>query len=208
MVLYDFLAPAYDPGFESIYRPFRARAFERLPAMEGSTVLDLACGTGQNFPFLAERIGPQGKIVGVDVSSGMLERARRRTVRDGFSKVFLIQADAARIDPAAIQAQTGLSSVDCVVCTYGFMAMRQWESVFWSSWRLLKPGGRYLIHDVDAERGNLHAFVVELATRCNFTRKVWRPLQGASTDFRMDYLDPSAHLFGGRLYVAYGVKPA
>jgi ubiquinone/menaquinone biosynthesis C-methylase UbiE len=63
MPLYDFLAPVYDPVFESIYRPFRTQALERLPAMKGATVLDLACGTGQNFPFLAERIGPRGKIV-------------------------------------------------------------------------------------------------------------------------------------------------
>jgi ubiquinone/menaquinone biosynthesis C-methylase UbiE len=205
--------------------------------MKGATVLDLACGTGQNFPFLAERIGPRGKIVGVDISSGMLKKARYRVERSGQVNISLLQADAINLSRDLLnsaitvrglilrqdqddgllrgkgsahlcEAQTGVSSVDCVVCTYGFMAMRQWESVFWSSWSLLKPGGRYLIHDVDAERGNLHAFAVEVATRCNFTHKVWRPLQGACIDFRMDYLDPSAHLFGGRLFVASGAKPA
>ena len=61
MPLYDFLAPAYDPIFESIFRPFRTRAFDHLPELKGATVLDLACGTGQNFPFLVERVGPQGE---------------------------------------------------------------------------------------------------------------------------------------------------
>ena len=212
MPLYDFLAPAYDPVFASIYRPFRNRALELLPARPGDTVLDLACGTGQNFPLLAARIGAQGKIIGVDISSGMLRRARKKAQRMTASsgdtpKAFLIHADAALLSPALLHERTGLSAVDFVICTYGFMAMREWEATFRSSWDLLKPGGGYLIHDVDAEKGNFHAFTVELATRCDFSQKVWRHLQNVCIDFRMDYIEPSAHLFGGRLFAAYGTKP-
>jgi S-adenosylmethionine-diacylgycerolhomoserine-N-methlytransferase len=206
VVLYDFLAPAYDPVFEAIYLPFRTRALDLLPAMRGASVLDLACGTGQNFPLLAARIGGQGKIIGVDISSGMLRRARRRAARIGLTNVCPLQTDAARLSPSLLEARTGLSSVDLVVCTYGFMAMREWEAAFRSSWSLLRPGGGYLIHDIDAEKGNFHAFAVEMATRCDFSRQVWQTLRGACADFRMDYIDPSAHLFGGRLFVAYGTK--
>ncbi len=206
MPLYDFLAPAYDPVFESIYRPFRARALELLPDLTGASVLDLACGTGQNFPLLAPRIGALGKIIGVDISSGMLGRARRRASRDGLPNVSLIQMDAARLTPAALEAQTGFSSVDFILSTYGFTSMREWESAFRASWALLKPGGGYLIHDIDAEKRTLHVLAVEMATRSHFSEKVWQPLQSTCIDFRMDYLDPSAHLFGGRLFVAYGTK--
>jgi len=207
MPLYDFLAPAYDQVFESIYLPFRTRALELLPALEGATVLDLACGTGQNFPLLAKRIGPSGKIVGVDISSGMLRRASRRVKQAALPNVSLIQIDACRLTSSALESQTGLSSVDFVVCTYGFTSMRRWEEAFRAAWDLLRPSGSYLIHDVDGTRRNFHSFVVELATRSDFSPGVWRPLQTACIDFRMDYLDPSAHLFGGRLFVAYGTKP-
>ncbi len=207
MTLYDFLALAYDPVFEGIYRPFRTRALEQFPAMEGASVLDLACGTGQNFPLLAERIGAEGKIIGVDVSSGMLYRARRRAKRLGLPNVSLLQMDTANLSASAIEAQTGLSRVDFVVCTYGFTAMRNWKVAFFASWNLLKPGGSYLIHDIDAEKRTPHSFAVELVTRCDFSQGVWKPLQAAGTDFRMDYLDPSAHLFGGRLFVACATKP-
>ena len=207
MPLYDFLAPAYDPILESIYLPFRKRALAMLPAMDGATVLDLACGTGQNFPLLAERIGAQGKIIGVDISSGMLRRAQRRIARDHLSNVSLVERDAALLSPATLQAQTGLSVVDVIVCTYGFTSMPQWETAFHASLRLLRPGGGYLIHDIDAESRNFHVFAVEMATRSHFSQKVWQPLQSACIDFRMDYIDPSAHLFGGRLFVAYGTIP-
>jgi ubiquinone/menaquinone biosynthesis C-methylase UbiE len=95
--LYNFLAPAYGFAFESIFRPFRVRALEVLPDLTGATVLDLACGTGQNFPLLVERIGSQGKIIGVDISSGMLKNARQRVERNNLSNVALIHLDAARL---------------------------------------------------------------------------------------------------------------
>ena len=207
MPLYDLLAPAYDPAFAAVYRPFRTRALDLLPSLDGASVLDLACGTGQNFPFLAARIGERGKIIGVDISSGMLRRARRRTERINVAEVSLLHLDAAHLSPALLEAHTNLSAVDFVLCTYGFTAMRAWEAAFRSSWNLLKPGGGYLIHDIDAGEGSFHSFAVEFATRCDFSKRVWKPLQKAASDFRMDYIDPSAHLFGGRLFVAYGTKP-
>jgi ubiquinone/menaquinone biosynthesis C-methylase UbiE len=207
MVLYDFVAPAYDLVFESIYHPYRTRALEMLPKMRGASVLDLACGTGQNFPLLAERVGAEGKIIGVDISSGMVRRARRRAELIRQPKVSLMRMDAARLEPEVLEAQTGLSSVDIVICTYGFTAMPEWRAAFHASWKLLKTGGGYLIHDIDGAKRNLHVFAVELATRSDFSQKVWQPLQQAGVDFQMDYIDPSAHLFGGRLFVAYGEKP-
>jgi ubiquinone/menaquinone biosynthesis C-methylase UbiE len=200
MPLYDLLAPAYDSAFEAIFRPFRTRALERLSAVKDATVLDLACGTGQNFPWLAQHVGPQGWIVGLDISSGMLRRARRRGARRGWPDIRLIQMDAAHL--CGMEAR-----VDLIVCTYGFTAMRGWEAAFQNSWNWLKPGGTYLIHDIDGQRRNLHTWAVELATRSHFGDRVWEPLQRGCLDFRMDYIDPSAHLFGGRLFVATGTKP-
>jgi ubiquinone/menaquinone biosynthesis C-methylase UbiE len=207
MILYDFLAPMYDPVLESIYRPFRTRSLEALPASAGASVLDLACGTGQNFSFLAGRIGAQGKIIGVDVSSGMLRRAACRVKRSGLANVILLQTDAACFSSSRLEAETELRCVDLVTCTYGFTSIREWEAAFWSSWQLLRPGGVYVIHDVDGQKRNMHTLAVEMITRCDFSLKVWRPLKSACHDFRMDYLDPSAHLFGGRLFVACGTKP-
>ncbi len=200
MPLYDFLAPAYDPVFESVFRPFRIRALKALPDVTGATVLDLACGTGQNFPLLAERVGPRGVIVGVDISSGMLRRARRRRDRIGRAETRLIEMDAAH--PILME-----SPVDFIICTYGLTSMREWKAAFQNSWEWLKPGGTYLIHDIDGQRRNLHTRAVEFATRSHFGDKVWEPLERACVDFRMDYIEPSAHLFGGRLFVATGTKP-
>jgi ubiquinone/menaquinone biosynthesis C-methylase UbiE len=207
MRLYDLVAPAYDIAFESIYQPFRSQALKRLPNKTVTTTLDLACGTGQNFPFLTERVGGQGRIVGVDISRGMLKRARLRADQLGLHQTKLLYLDAAELSPSLLEAETGLSSVDSIICTYSFTSMRNWEAAFRVSWDMLKPGGTYLIHDIDAVQRTFHVRAVETITHSNFCDKVWRPLQALAPDFRMDYLDPSAHLFGGRLFVATGTKP-
>ena len=54
----------------------RRRAAARLNLKQGDRVLEIGCGTGRNFPFLREAVGPAGEIYGVDLSRGMLRRAR------------------------------------------------------------------------------------------------------------------------------------
>ena len=208
MPLYDFLAPTYDLAFEKIQRPFRQRALEKIPVPAGSSVLDLACGSGQNFPLLVPRVGRQGHLIGVDISNGMLRYARNRARSCADDpKISLIHHDAANLSSALLEAETGTGLVDFVLCTYGFTSMRDPVAAFRASWSVLKPGGGYGILDIHAAPRTLHARAVELATHSRFTEDAWRPLQKASPDFRMDYLDPSAHLFGGRLFVAWGSKP-
>jgi len=208
MPLYDFLAPAYDLAFEKIYRPFRERAFRRLPDLAGACVLDLACGTGQNFPLLAQRVGKEGHIIGLDISHGMLHRARRRAnLWPNGPRWTLIHAPAADLSSALLERSARRPRVDFILCTYGFTSMRQPEAAFRASWNVLKPGGGYGILDIYAARPTLHARAVEWTTRSRFTSSAWHPLSEASADFRMDYLEPSAHLFGGKLFGAWGTKP-
>ncbi len=58
----------------------------------GDTVIDLACGTRLNFPLLAKTVGASGKLIGVDISPEMLDRARRRVEKAGWGNVELAGA--------------------------------------------------------------------------------------------------------------------
>lgn len=63
-----------------------------LPLRSGDVVLDLGCGTGLCFPLLEARIGPQGRIVGVDQSPQMLAIARTRLQGEGWTNVTLVES--------------------------------------------------------------------------------------------------------------------
>jgi ubiquinone/menaquinone biosynthesis C-methylase UbiE len=207
MVLYDFLAPAYDLFLRPIYAPFRQRALQFLDLKPGSSVLDLACGTGQNFPYLSAALGKSGTLVGVDISGGMLRKARRVADPCAFTRTSLLQIDATQLSPSLLIEQTGLTEIDTVICTYGFTVMRGWEEAFRRSFALLKPGGTYFIHDIHAAKYSLHVSAFEMATRVDLSRESWQPLQKLCPDFHFEYIDPSAYIFAGRLFVARGIKP-
>jgi ubiquinone/menaquinone biosynthesis C-methylase UbiE len=69
-------------------------AVARLDLEPGQVVLDVACGTGLNFAGIRERIGPSGRLIGLDLSPEMLALARRRVDAAGWDNVTLIEAAA------------------------------------------------------------------------------------------------------------------
>src|SRR5947209_14946962 len=91
---YDITSRLYPvPGYPQ--RAQRLRAVQALGLRPGDSVIDVACGTGLNFPLLQKAIGPGGRIVGVDLTDAMLARAEDRVEANGWSNVSLVQADAA-----------------------------------------------------------------------------------------------------------------
>src|SRR6201997_1647947 len=91
---YDITSRLYPvPGYPQ--RTQRLRAVHALGLRPGDTVVDMACGTGLNFPLLEKAVGPGGRIVGVDLTDAMLARAQDRIEANGWSNVSLVHADAA-----------------------------------------------------------------------------------------------------------------
>jgi ubiquinone/menaquinone biosynthesis C-methylase UbiE len=90
---YERLAPTYDrPGTRG--ERLRRRAVETLDLAPGETVLDVACGTGVNFPLIEDAIGPSGRLIGIDLSPDMAREARKRIDANGWRNVTLIEAPA------------------------------------------------------------------------------------------------------------------
>ncbi len=74
----------------ALIEPVQRRAIELLGLKGGETVLDVGCGTGLSFELLEQRIGREGKIIGIEQSSDMLEQARARAERSHFENLTLI----------------------------------------------------------------------------------------------------------------------
>src|SRR5579863_4681008 len=96
-----WLYPA--PGYPQ--RVQRVRTVRSLGLRAGDTVVDMACGTGFNFALLQKAVGPDGRIIGVDLTDAMLAQAQNRVERHGWSNVTLVQSDAVTFDfPAGVNA--------------------------------------------------------------------------------------------------------
>ncbi|MFC7129013.1 class I SAM-dependent methyltransferase [Haloferax chudinovii] len=137
--LYDALARRA-PGVGSV----RTEAADALALDPGETVVEMGCGTGANLPYLAERVGPAGTVVGVDFSPGVLDVARERTRE--YPNVHLVRADATRPPVAPELAE----SPDAVLATF-VSGMFGDPATVVSSWAdLVGPGGRLCLVDLAA----------------------------------------------------------
>ena len=112
--------------------PLGLRAIEALSLCSGDIVLDIGCGAGQTLLQLAERVGIEGQVIGVDVAPLLLEIAKRRT--EPLSQVRLIQADAQSLDLPS-------ESTDAVFSRFGVMTFNDPVAAFANFRRILRPSG-------------------------------------------------------------------
>ena len=113
----------------------RREAVARLRLQPGESVLDLGCGTGLTLPILAGAVGPTGRVVGVDLSTDQLERARQRIIAAGFQNVSFVQTNAEELDLA--------EQFDGILSTYTHDIMTSALAVD-RAVAHLKPGGRFV----------------------------------------------------------------
>jgi demethylmenaquinone methyltransferase/2-methoxy-6-polyprenyl-1,4-benzoquinol methylase len=92
----------------------RKHAVDRLSLKHGDCVLDVGCGTGRSFPFLREAVGPSGRIYGVDLSAGMLWKARKLRDRHHWTNIQLAEGDAANYVAPEPVCTENLIRIDCV----------------------------------------------------------------------------------------------
>src|SRR6476646_9640084 len=136
---YDITSRFYPaPGYPQ--RAQRLGAVEALGLRPGDSVIDIACGTGLNFPLIEAVIGADGRIVGVDLTDAMLARAQDRIETNGWSNVSLVQADAAHFDFP--------TEVDAIVCTYALSHVPECAQVIAHGAAALSVGGRWVVLDL------------------------------------------------------------
>jgi ubiquinone/menaquinone biosynthesis C-methylase UbiE len=118
----------------------RRQAVQALGLRAGDRVIDIACGTGLNFPLIEKVIGPGGLIVGVDLTDAMLSRAQARTEANGWRNVSLVQADAAEFGFPA--------EADAILSTYALTQVPGCAEVIAHGAAALSRGGRWVVLDV------------------------------------------------------------
>jgi arsenite methyltransferase len=109
----------------------------------GETCIDLGCGKGTDLIRLREAVGEQGSVYGIDISDGMLEKARKNIEKFGYTNVRLIRSELEQL-----QVESGVANLVISNCTINHASNKRavWSEIK----RVLKNGGRVVVSDIYA----------------------------------------------------------
>lgn len=193
---YDILSPDW------YYRKPREFAVRTMKLEKGQTILNLPVGTGQIFDYFQQYLKGSGKIVGIDLSEGMLEKARQKVIKNDWSNIDLIKAEAIVINADWVKTQFGESvQFDAVLCDLGLSGFPDWQRIIDNLLSVLRPGGKIVVMDWYIEKPGLRAEFIKWIGGGEVNRPIYQYLAEKVIDFQLN-----DSFKGGDVFVAFGAK--
>jgi SAM-dependent methyltransferase len=130
----DHSPPADPDALDQMLAPVADALLVTAALRTGETVLDLGCGCGATAFAAGRAVGPDGSVIGVDVTPQMLDVARTRLASSGLSNVTFVEADA--------QTHAFVDVYDVTISRFGTMFFNNPVRAFANIRTALRPGGR------------------------------------------------------------------
>ena len=194
--VYDWLSPRW------YYHKARAYGIEQLALKPDNTVLNLPVGTGQNFEYFQKYLEETGLIIGIDLSEGMLKKAKEKKTLHNWNNIKILKGDATQITPAWIKENVGTSiQVDAIFCDLGLSGFPEWKKVIDNMLAILKPGGRLVIMDWYIPKPTLRGEFIKWIGKGEVDRPIYQYLENRVVNFTVN------DTFNrGDIFVATGIK--
>ena len=194
--VYDWLSPKW------YYHKSRSYGIEQLGLNPGHTVLNLPIGTGQNFEYFQKYLKGKGLIIGIDLSDGMLEKAKKKQRENNWNNIKIIKGDATQINPLWIEENIEESiQVDAIFCDLGLSGFPDWQKIIDNMLSILSPNGRLVIMDWYIPKPTLRGKFIKWIGKGEVDRPLYQYLENQVVNFTVN-----TSFNRGGVFVATGIK--
>ena len=131
---YNAAADHYDHPAVSFWDRYGRRTVDRLPIISGMAVLDVCCGMGASAIPAAERVGPSGHVIAVDLAEKLLDKGAQRAAEQGLTNIEFRWAD---LESLPFPDRT----FDAVLCVFGIFFVPNLQRAIRELWRLVRSNG-------------------------------------------------------------------
>jgi len=162
------VAKRYDYSIPPFFAYLKKKAFNASSLKKGDSVLVFCCGTGLDFPHILNKIGEEGRIIGVDFSAEMLNLAGEKINKEKWQNIELIEADITKFE-----AKPG-EKFDVAVCTLGLSIIPQYDLAYNNLLANVKQEGEVIIGDMQLASGwlaYLNPFTIFLSKKFGGTHE-------------------------------------
>lgn len=132
---YNAAADYFDHPISSFWSCFGRKTIERLALTEGEWVLDVCAGSGASALPAAASVGPNGKVIAVDLAEQLISLAQAKAKATHLHNIEFRVADMLELGYAD-------GHFDAVVCVFGIFFVPDMQAALRELWRMVKPGGR------------------------------------------------------------------
>jgi SAM-dependent methyltransferase len=131
---YSAAADHYGHPAVSFWDRYGRRTVDRLPLISGMAVLDVCCGMGASATPAAERVGPAGHVIAVDLAGNLLKKGSQRAAEKGLTNIEFRRGD---LESLPFPDRT----FDAVLCVFGIFFVTDVKGAVRELWRLVRPNG-------------------------------------------------------------------
>ena len=180
-IIYDFISNWY-------YQEARKKAVFELGLERNQTVLNLPCGTGVNFKYFQQYMNNTGLIIGIDLSSGMLDKAKEKKDKNEWKNIDIQLYNATKIDQKWLDEYANQQqpiTIDAIFCDLGLSGLPEWQNIIDNMISILKPKGRIVILDWYLEKSSLRAEFIKWIGKGEVDRPIWQYLGTKVSNFKV-----------------------
>ncbi len=156
---FDHLSKDYDSAEKisfHLLQYWRNQILQQANFKIGATVYDLGCGGGNNFAALTRKIGSTGKIIGIDYSNKMIQKAQHHIRENHWKHIQLMECDF-------VESRLLESDFDNIFGTFCLKTLsdEQFEALANQAWKVLKPHGQCVLGEFSLPKSPFCAFLTQ-----------------------------------------------